>query len=167
MQNKRLAILSVTLLVLLYMTREQVGKPAATFIASKIGPRGIRNNNPGNIRVSADKWQGAIGDDGAFFIFDTPENGIRALARILKNYRTKYNLKNIAGIIARWAPASENNTASYIQAVARSTGHNAGDTLALNLADYGPLVSAIILHENGLNPYPQSTIDAGVSAGIA
>ena len=48
--------------------------------------RGIRNNNPGNIRVSKDQWEGMTGDDGAFVIFDSPESGVRALAKNLQSY---------------------------------------------------------------------------------
>ncbi|UZT50085.1 internal (core) protein [Enterobacter phage 01_vB_Eclo_IJM] len=50
--------------------------------------RGIRNNNIGNIRVSKDQWEGATGDDGSFVTFDTPDSGVRALAKNLMSERS-------------------------------------------------------------------------------
>ncbi|WP_409260545.1 hypothetical protein [Pseudomonas putida] len=55
-------------------------------------PRDVRNNNPGNIDFNPrNDWQGQIGKepDGRFAIFDTPESGIRALGKLLINYRGK------------------------------------------------------------------------------
>ena len=51
-------------------------------------PRGIRNNNPGNIRKSNVKWQGLAAEqtDGAFYQFTRPEYGIRALCRVAKKH---------------------------------------------------------------------------------
>jgi len=45
-------------------------------------PRGIRNNNPGNIRKNESfTWQGEIDqDDKGFVVFDDEVNGLRALA---------------------------------------------------------------------------------------
>ena len=53
-------------------------------------PRGIRNNNPGNIRHGAN-WQGLNPNgrniDSAFCVFESPVFGIRALAKVLINYK--------------------------------------------------------------------------------
>ena len=83
--------------------------------------RGLRNNNPGNIRISKDKWQGlkAKQTDKSFFQFISIEYGYRALIRTLQNYRKLYNLKTVAELIKRWAPENENNTAGYITRVCR------------------------------------------------
>ena len=45
-------------------------------------PRGTRNNNPGNIRHSADAWKGMNVEqlDDSFVQFETPHFGIRAAA---------------------------------------------------------------------------------------
>ena len=70
-------------------------------------PRGIRNNNPLNIRRSGDKWQGlkTLQEDRDFFQFETIELGWRAAFVILcKTYYGKYKLKTIRGIVSRWAP---------------------------------------------------------------
>lgn len=133
-------------------------------------PRGIRNHNPGNIRISNDKWQGLapVQTDGAFFQFTDATYGIRALARLLINYQDKYNLRTITQIINRWAPPSENNTQAYIDQVEKHTGFNAYDFLDMHKYEHlEPLVRAIILHENGTQPYTDSQITKGlVLAGV-
>ena len=88
-------------------------------------PRGIRNNNPLNIRRSGDKWQGlkTLQEDREFFQFETIELGWRAAFVILcRTYYGKYGLKTIRDIVSRWAPAKENNTEAYIRHVSDYTG---------------------------------------------
>ena len=83
-------------------------------------PRGIRNNNPLNIRRSKDKWQGlrTLQEDREFFQFSEMKYGWRAAFVILcRTYYKKYGLKTISDIIYRWAPPKENNTAAYIRRV--------------------------------------------------
>lgn len=133
-------------------------------------PRGIRNHNPGNIRRSADPWQGLAKDqnDDAFFQFAEPKWGIRALARVLISYQDKHGLRTVRAIISRWAPPVENKTSSYIDHVAHRLGVGADDPLDVH--DYRVLrglVEAIIAHENGQQPYTDAQIDAGlVLAGV-
>ena len=82
-------------------------------------PRGLRNCNPGNIRITKDKWQGLREKqtDGQFFQFTEMKWGYRALIRTLQNYRRIHGCKTIADFINRWAPPVENNTSGYIQRV--------------------------------------------------
>ena len=81
-------------------------------------PRGIRNNNPLNIRRTAkDQWKGlrAHQTDSAFCQFERLEYGWRAAFYLLtRTYYHKYRLFTIRGIISRWAPPNENLTATYI-----------------------------------------------------
>ena len=91
-------------------------------------PRGIRNNNPLNIR-KGNNWQGEVSnpDETAFEQFVSMQWGIRAGFKILKNYMTGYGgrvkpLTNIHDIIHRWAPPSENNCKAYIDSVCRFSG---------------------------------------------
>jgi hypothetical protein len=128
-------------------------------------PRGERNNNPGNIRLSATRWQGQVdGTDPAFVTFDTPESGIRALAKLLKNYQTIHGLRTVRGIINRYAPPSENNTSAYVAAVSAALGVSPDAAIDLNNAGtLQQLVAAVITHENGRNTYAASTIAAGVA----
>jgi len=117
-------------------------------------PRGIRNNNPGNLKeLSGDKtqWQGerATDDDPIFEEFETMEYGIRALMKILINYMKKYKLRTIIEIIKRFAPASENDTRAYINSVSRITGFEDNEILAANEDTISKLVTAICFIENG------------------
>lgn len=126
-------------------------------------PRGLRNNNPGNIKKSSEDWEGADGDDGTFVKFTSQEYGIRALAKILKNYQKLHNLNTIEEIITRWAPASDNNhTAKYIKYVADKSGYSKNEEL--NLTDkevLKKLIDPIIKFENGQG-VPLETIEAGI-----
>lgn len=132
--------------------------------------RGVRNNNPGNIRLSKDKWQGLAANqsDRAFFVFKSAEWGIRALARVLIKYQDDYDLDTVAKIITRWAPPSENDTEAYIAAVSKAVGIRANDPLDVH--DYTtlrPLTDAIIAHENAGYRYADAVVDKGLAlAGV-
>jgi hypothetical protein len=79
-------------------------------------PRGLRNNNPGNIRNSSTEWQGEItpSKDKFFKQFTSMAYGYRAVIKLLQNYRKLYHLKTVAELINRWAPPTENKTSAYI-----------------------------------------------------
>lgn len=114
--------------------------------------RGIRNNNPGNIRKGSSQWQGmsATQTDSAFVQFDSMVYGIRALAKLLKNYDKMYALNNIRLIITKYAPGNENNTGAYIAAVSAYMGFGPEDRLDLNnQTTLFKLIRGIIKHENG------------------
>jgi len=133
-------------------------------------PRGIRNNNPGNIRRNEDPWQGLAERQGdvEFFTFKSSIYGIRTLARTLITYQDKHNLRSIRQIINRWAPSVENNTNAYVRAVAADTGLDADQPLDMHRFDHLlPLAKAIIHHENGQQPYTDTQITkALVLAGV-
>lgn len=132
--------------------------------------RGIRNNNPLNIRKSADKWQGLSAEqpDSAFFTFKSAVYGIRAGARILINYKDEHGIDTIADAITRWAPPSENDTKSYIKTVSHLSEINA--TEEVDFHSFEPLfaiIKAMIVVENGDNPYTDAQITKGlVLAGV-
>ncbi|WP_246506766.1 structural protein [Kistimonas asteriae] len=123
-------------------------------------PRGIRNNNPGNIR-HGDNWQGMtdIQTDPAFVQFVTPEYGIRAMTRIFKSYARR-GLVTVEQIVSTWAPDNENDTESYVKHVASVLGLSPDTPVAEH--DYPALIAVIIKHENGSQPYSRDTIEAGV-----
>lgn len=125
--------------------------------------RGIRNNNPGNIRHK-DQWMGLTSEqpDPAFCTFIEPRYGIRALAKTLLNYQRLYGINTVRGIINRWAPPTENDTHSYVHHVAHFMGVDADETIQVK-DHLLPLVSAIILHENGRNPYAEEVILEGIN----
>lgn len=140
-------------------------------------PRGIRNNNPGNIDFSkANNWLGQLPFDpaieGRFARFDSPQHGIRALAKTLLSYQRKHGLKTLAAMIGRWAPTSENNTSAYARAVeARllvEQGVQPGADIDLQSRPLLVcLVQAIIHHENGTNPYSQQMVEEGVAQAFS
>lgn len=138
-------------------------------------PRGVRNNNPGNIEWG-DPWQGLIPvndrTDKRFAQFTTPAYGIRAMARTLITYQDKHNIRTVTGAINRWAPPVENDTGAYVRAVQKAVG---GDIVDMHDYRYlRPLVEAIIKHENGPGPvntvntwYESAVIDEGLRlAGV-
>jgi hypothetical protein len=134
--------------------------------------RGIRNNNPGNIDRNATKWQGMADDqssDPRFVVFKAPVFGIRALAKTLLAYQNQHGCRTIRQIINRWAPPNENKTEAYIQAVAHDCGVGPDDTVSVDqVAAMLPLVKAIITHENGEQPYPDSLLLEGLHmAGVS
>lgn len=119
--------------------------------------RGIRNNNPGNIR-KGDPWQGLIAQpmqtDPAFCQFISPEYGIRAMIIILRGYQRRYGLHTIRHFIARWAPAVENDTRSYVCHVADALGVSPDSPVDTRDRQFMiALLQAIIRHENGCQPY--------------
>lgn len=132
-------------------------------VPKTIAPRGIRNNNPGNIRRTGDHWQGLKSrqTDSEFFQFKEAFYGIRAMAVIIDNYK-KQGFLTIDQIINRWAPSTENNTSAYIDTVYRHTKFPRGHVPLRSNGDYVTLIKAIIKHENGFNPYSDRTIKAGI-----
>jgi hypothetical protein len=138
-------------------------------------PRGIRNNNPGNIRIG-DKWQGladhfemndAQRAETSFGVFRRPWYGVRAMARLLLNYQQNYRLSTISAIISRWAPSSENDTGSYARAVARAAGKDVDEFIDMRQYETAhAVISAMIKHENGENPYTDEVRIGLILAGI-
>ncbi|MBE6447939.1 MAG: structural protein [Alphaproteobacteria bacterium] len=129
-------------------------------------PRGIRNNNPGNIRYGSN-WQGLNPNsrniDPAFCVFTSSVYGIRALAKVLINYKKIHSLNTVRQIISRYAPPNENQTTAYIQSVAKQLGV-VPDTV-INVEERGVLtvfIKAIIRMENGIQPYSDPTIQQGI-----
>ena len=88
--------------------------------------RGIRNNNPLNIRRGTSRWVGrrAQVTDKEFEEFTTMAFGYRAAWKLMDTYRLRlmqagksFTLENI---IHRWAPPEDgNDTTAYIRTVIR------------------------------------------------
>lgn len=114
-------------------------------------PRGIRNNNPLNIRIG-NVWLGEVTNptDNEFEQFVSMFYGLRAGFILLRRYIRRYHLTTVPGIISRWAPGSENNTVKYIDTVCQLSDIDPDAQL-----DYGDeetlvnLVDAMILVECG------------------
>jgi len=110
---------------------------------------GIKDNNPGNIKKTNDKWDGLVPSKGKYFAFESPEYGVRAMTRLLRTYDIKHGLNTIKGIISRYAPRSENDTDTYIKNVSSFTGYDPNQELNLeDRAVMKNLIKAIIRQEN-------------------
>ena len=123
--------------------------------------RGIRNNNPLNIRHSADRWQGArkVQTDPSFVQFKTMVYGYRAAWRTLQTYYERFCMQSkpftVRNIITRWAPPSENDTEAYIRTVLRLSGIGGKENLLppANASSYGrlsKLIGSMTVMENGI-----------------
>lgn len=129
-------------------------------------PRGIRNNNPGNIR-HGDNWVGMSDNqkDSSFVTFTDAKYGIRAMVKIFRSYRNR-GIYTLGQIISTWAPSNENNTEAYIKGAEKSTGWDRSHVVVEMEGDYQVLIKAIIKHENGAayaEYYSLAKIDEGVA----
>ena len=114
--------------------------------------RGIRNNNPGNLR-RGESWQGLAAEqsDPDFCVFETMAYGCRALLKTLQTYVRKRGCKTVRQIIDRWAPPTENDTNSYVMHVASAVGRGADEAIPFDVdpSYYLAIARAIARHENG------------------
>lgn len=129
-------------------------------------PRGIRNNNPGNIRNSeSNDWQGEVAKgskkDTAFEEFETMGHGVRAMMKLLQKYQRSYNLHTVKELVERWAPRNENNTSAYVRTVCKEM--QVPESMGIDLSDKATmcaLVAAMCYVENGVR-IPMADIEAG------
>lgn len=138
-------------------------RPMASAVPTSSAPRGVRNNNPGNVEDGdfARSLPGYAGSDGRFARFDSPEAGEQVAPRLLASY-VQRGFDTPAEIINRWAPPSDNNpTAAYAQYVAQRAGLGVNDRVT---EQHIPLIAqAIKEFENGQRP--TGNAPAAASAG--
>lgn len=119
-------------------------------------PRGIRNNNPLNIRRSKDQWKGLAEaqTDRAFVQFKSLEWGWRAAFYLLtRTYYHKYRLYTIRTIIRKWAPSNENDTNAYIANVSKLTGIDPDEPIGIPTESPTRWIAiglAMAIQENGV-----------------
>lgn len=137
--------------------------------------RGIRNNNPLNIRKGA-KWVGLKSrqTDDEFCQFFHPVFGYRAATKILFNYQELHDRRSLAEIISRWAPPTENDTNAYIHSVARKLADRGTAVVIdtpLRLREQRGLLlgllNAMTVHENGSCPYDDNLIKSGILLALS
>ncbi len=120
---------------------------------SKKLPRGLRNNNPLNIRHGMSHWVGmsATQTDSSFVQFKHVRYGYRAAFVLLNVYITRHSHNTLRKIIYRWAPPADgNDTASYLRQVLRHTELDADEPLhAQDASQMIPIVCAMSYVENG------------------
>ena len=115
--------------------------------------RGIRNNNPLNIRRNpANQWQGLrpVQADKLFCQFKAMKWGLRAAIKLLDNY-IRRGAQTPRQIISRWAPPSENDTASYVRKACQRAGLDP-DSPVLFWADLRKLIKAMAWIESRFQP---------------
>lgn len=124
--------------------------------------RGIRNNNPGNIRHDGVRWKGEVyGTDKEFKTFNTMAWGIRAMFHLLNNYRILHGCDTLEKMINRWAPPVENDTKGYVSFVSERSGVSKSSQITTTNRDVMiPIVRAMIRMENGTD-VPESYITEG------
>lgn len=160
MKKDAFALLGVIVAALVFFPRSAAGATtggalaALSYLGQSELPRGMRNNNPGNIRVSATNWQGKIpmaqNTDKAFEQFRTYAHGVRAMIKNLLTYYNRDGLNTLTKIISKWAPATENNTRVYVYDVSTATGFGPDQILNLeNIATMRAIVIAMTGKENG------------------
>ena len=150
-------------------------RPGPVLKPRKFRTRGLKNFNPGNIRV------GVLFDGIAtpaqrtpvqqiekeFTVFTSMEMGLRALARnSLVSNKKRSTIRNMIEV---YAPPSENNTEGYIAAVAKSTGFDPEKPVDLSQPDNMlKFMKAIINQENGIQPFTDDELRTSMAlAGVA
>ena len=135
-----------------------------------MAPRGIRNNNPGNIE-QGDNWNGLASEqtDPRFCVFAEPEFGIRAMCKIFMSYHRRDDdaYLTIAELVAQWAPPIENPTDAYIGHISDWSGFAAD--VAPNLSNPAHLVRlcmAMARQENGTSAYSRETYLKGAQLAL-
>ena len=148
----------LTLAIAVIITR--MSKESNTKVA-----RGIRNNNPGNIRIGIN-WLGRVvpGKDLSFVEFKSMPYGVRALYIDLIN-KHKSGLRTIRDIIYKYAPPTENLTNAYIASVAQSMKLGANTLFAPTAKNFTALAKAIVKHENGKDA--NMVLASDYAAGLA
>jgi hypothetical protein len=112
--------------------------------------RGLRNNNPGNIRPGSDMWVGQVGVSDNNIVFDSVENGLRALAIDLSNKQRLHNYDTLYKIFSVYAPWSDgNDPSSYANTVGNKIGIGANDIFKINSQNIQPLMRAVVGVELG------------------
>jgi hypothetical protein len=125
-------------------------------------PRGIRNNNPGNLIYTNISWTGKLSKehnkDRRFEMFIAPEYGIRAMIKDLKNDIGK-GKNTVPALISEYAPKFENNTAAYIQTICKDLKVSPTARLLPTKNTFRLLVFSISRVENGGNYITNALFD--------
>ena len=101
--------------------------------------------------------------DSAFCVFESPVFGIRALAKVLINYKKIHGLNTVRQIVSRYAPPNENQTKAYIKSVAKQL--EVYPDTKIDIEERGVLtvfIKAVIRMENGIQPYSDEVIQEGI-----
>lgn len=155
-------------------SRTSTGQSALGVVSDYVGdlvngPRGIRDNNPGNIERNSINWQGALTQaqvegaggtwDPTFVQFDTPANGVRAIGHVLRSKQAR-GLVTVDQVIRDYSKTDQD---AYVAAVSQGLGVNPDQELDVS-AVLPAFATLIIQQENGEQPYEPSDIATWVYA---
>lgn len=127
-------------------------------------PRGIRNNNPLNIRKSSIDWRGEIEcSDNEFECFTTAGHGLRAAAIILHTYHHEHDVNTVRGVVERWAPPNENDT----EAVYAAVSDQLEGVSRVGPANLYRLLQALVWIENGEQPYSRKVFEEAITNALS
>lgn len=128
-----------------------------------------RNYNPGNMRNTADAWQGKVGSNGGFVKFSRPEYGTRAMSKQLYKYNER-GKSSVREIIETWAPPNENVTEAYVQKVAKDMGVSPDADLGDLKSQPGvtkQLMKSMTEHEGGsMGVFTDKHFDDGIAMAL-
>nr|ELR5256727.1 hypothetical protein [Providencia rettgeri] len=128
--------------------------------------RGGRNNNPGNLRISDNIWEGQTGDDGEFVQFASPEHGVRALGKNLITYRNK-GFVTVNQIINRWAPKKDGNkTEEYVAFVSQRMGVDPNVPIDVTNIDTLKSITTAIMAQEGKHSVTDDQVNTGLQAAL-
>lgn len=137
--------------------------PSASGPTSSVASRAERNNNPGNLEFRGQR--GAVPEPGSgrFAKFESAAEGVSALVGQLRRYGAQ-GRDSISKIIAKYAPANENDTQAYIAALSKRMGVGADQTLNLNDPNtLSGLVKGISRHESGSDFLSNQDVLSGIN----
>lgn len=158
-----IAILIVILILVIYSDTVIAEYTMATttqqksFLNDATKGRNVRNNNPGNLRDSPEKWRGQIPSvtdaDGSFKQFSSWIWGVRALVKLLKNYITVNGRDTIREIVAAYAPQGDGNNheATYRAILRKYTGKTDDEVLTVSKELLWQLSQGVFYMESEIN----------------
>lgn len=128
---------------------------------NKALPVGIRQNNPGNITKNGTQWDGEVPNtQNRFKEFQSPEDGIAAIARNISQYNNKYQINTVNGIVHRYSATDQGE---YAINMAKALGVDPNEHLDVSNPEVmTKIVKVIIKQENGYIPYDDRTILNGI-----
>lgn len=134
------------------------------YIGDAMTPRGIRNNNPGNIERSSIQWEGSIPADQVKQVLGVdydpimeqyvhPSYGVRAIGHVLRSKQSR-GLSTVDAIIRDY---SKTDQEAYVNNVSRELNVDPQQDIDAT-AVLPTFAAAIIQQENGQQPYSPSDI---------
>ncbi|WP_346827300.1 hypothetical protein [Serratia inhibens] len=149
--------------------------PSRGLIERSSAPRGIRNNNPGNLNYARQKGaEKEGGPNGRFAVFNDMTTGVAALYKQIQLYFQR-GTDTISEIVNKYAPAKgdkyaegvdKNNVLAYINSLVKATGKGAHESLSsADMSTIFNLLKGIINHENGKGYVSDDEIMRGIQVG--